>query len=355
MRRFSILPLLSFAILLACEGTPNNPNLSTDFNPGGLTQDVTGEPTDDATGPRDVPAETPADADAQDPGAEAMPADVPADAEIPLDVAPIDVAPTDVPPDDSVAPECEEGGIRGVPCGLNGNGVQPQACTGGRWVDSGPCDDPDACTNGDRHELPCGLNGRGTTVDECVNGQWTIGECLDPDACVDGDSTVVACGKKDAGRQARQCQQGQWVDVGECIQPGRWRCIDNVCTPSLGDASCGNGTCAPRSGESPSSCPADCGALPSIDGQGQPCQDAIDCAFYAWVANGPGYWECAGLFNRTCRAVVSGTYCDTDGWDYCYFDRSAIETDRSCPEDCVPEYLNCGSDLECIYQAWPTI
>ena len=327
MHRTSTLPLLTLALLLACGGNPALPSLSTDYRPGGLPTDVAGEMSEDVPEPRDGIVPTEDGVVVPDPGPDA------------------------VVPDD-VAPECESGGIRGTACGLNGNGLKPQSCVDGLWIDGGPCQDPDACTNGDVQKHPCGLNDRGLWVSTCVGGQWAPGVCQDPDVCKDGDAGVLGCGKNDAGTQAQWCKAGAWAPDGPCVQPGRWRCIDNVCTAQFGDAACGDGICSPRNGESPTSCPADCD-MGTVDGQGQDCKDAVDCVFYKWTAKGPGYWECRGFMRRTCNAVVTDAYCGTSGYDYCYFDATGMETIQSCPQDCTPQYSNCGSDLECIYQEWP--
>ncbi len=338
MRHVALLSILPFALLFACGARHATPSLSMDFQPGGVPLDVAGPDAEDVPGTREdvLPAEdrlVPPDE-----GQEAVGDDVPVR--------------TDVPVGDNVPPACEENGIRGAACGLNGAGLKPQSCIGGQWVDGGPCQDPDACTDSDILAQPCGLNARGQKKDACANGQWVPGACVDPDVCKDGDATVAGCGKGNTGTQAQRCKNGKWVPEGACAQPGRWSCQNNACSPIYGDPACGDGACDPRGGESPTSCPADCD-FGDTEGQGQPCNDAIDCAFFAWHAQGPGYWECAGFLRRTCNAVATTQYCGTPGYDYCYLDASAIETTQSCPQDCTPQYLNCGSDLECTYLDWP--
>jgi hypothetical protein len=271
-----------------------------------------------------------------------------------------DLAPDPGPPDeglpdpgpDVVPPECEPGASRTVACGFNGNGTQAQGCANGKWHDQGPCDDPDACINGATQSFQCGLNGRGTREDLCTGGQWVPGTCSDPDACVDGTSQTVPCGP-DGGSKAQACVAGQWQDAGGCVTPpGRWDCQDNVCTQVPGAAGCGDGKCEPKKGESKQSCPGDCD-FSGQAGEGKPCGDAYDCAFYNWPAGGVGYWDCAGWpWDRKCKAIHDKTYCGTEGQDYCYMTGQYLETDSSCPADCKKKFYNCGSDMECIFLEW---
>lgn len=255
---------------------------------------------------------------------------------------------------DVTPPVCEGGTARNVACGLNGRGSLPQSCVEGAWQDAGPCQDPDACGDGTTQDSPCGLNGRGTRTDACVAGQWTVGPCQDPDACVDGAEQVGSCGKGGAGSQRQACAAGQWTGKGPCIQPGRWRCVQNECTPLFGDKSCGDGACDAQAGESPWSCPQDCAVYTTAKGQGQDCNNVLDCIFYPWPANGPGYWECAGFITTHCNAVQTTQYCGTQGYDYCYLTYGAAETPTSCPQDCASPGVNCGSDAECVFLPWPT-
>lgn len=343
--RTTILATLLPALLLACADAGTSPVFSTDFRPGGLS-DVAPAPDGSATdegGPREdvaVPGDPgPLDVVAQDPATVDNPP------------PPKDVGGQDAPAVDGTVGECEDGAIRGVACGVNGKGLKPQSCAGGRWVDGGPCNDPDACKEGEVRSKPCGLNGRGTLESKCTGGAWVDGGCRDPDACKDGASEVAACGKDGTGKQARTCAAGAWKD-GPCVQPGRWRCQNGACTPAFGDPACGDGTCDWTRGESRTSCPADCDPG-NVSGEGQDCESAMDCVPWAWPAPGPGYWECQGLFRGTCAVVETDVYCGTDGYDYCYLDPSAAESDASCPQDCGPGPLECQSDAECLFQAWP--
>lgn len=145
------------------------------------------------------------------------------------------------------------------------------------------------------------------------------------------------------------------------LQVGRWNCISQVCTPVYGDAGCGDATCSPNNGESPQSCPADCGAFTSQDGQGKACSDDIDCAFYSWSAGGSGYWECKDdMVQDYCNAIVVSSYCGTSGYEYCYFGTTGIETPATCAIDCDNKPLGdgntgmqCDSARDCIFLDWP--
>ncbi|MBM4397518.1 MAG: hypothetical protein FJ087_17760 [Deltaproteobacteria bacterium] len=145
-------------------------------------------------------------------------------------------------------------------------------------------------------------------------------------------------------------------DPGPEVEPplvqGRWRCEDGACTPQYGAPSCGNGNCQAVTGESAASCPADCD-VSGTPGEGQPCDGAIDCAFYDWPIAGPGYWECAGpWWGRTCRAIADATYCGTGDWPWCYLDDRYVETSESCPADCLAD-LECEDEFDCLYLDWP--
>ncbi len=263
---------------------------------------------------------------------------------------------------DADEPPCVTNDTRQVPCGLNGNGLQSQICIGGQWQNQGICVDDDVCVNGNSQDISCGINGRGIQSQDCVDGQWVDdGLCNDPDECLDGETQEVSCGANDTGTQAQECVLGQWENIGGCRMPGRWDCVSQTCTPVYGDAGCGNGTCSPNNGESPQSCPADCGALATQDGQGKPCSDDIDCAFYLWPKSGKGYWECRAVSGQDyCNAIETGTYCGTTGFDYCYYGSVGIETPGSCPEDCANKPLGqgntgmqCDNDRDCIFLSWP--
>jgi hypothetical protein len=72
---------------------------------------------------------------------------------------------------------CEEGDVRYVSCGLNGNGEQEEECgDDGNWYINGDCVDSDVCKNGESQDVKawntvaekcdiCGLA-------KCVEGQW---------------------------------------------------------------------------------------------------------------------------------------------------------------------------------------
>ena len=271
-----------------------------------------------------------------------------------------------VVPDVDNAP-CSSGDTRQIACGLNGEGLQPQACVGGNWQNSGDCDDDDVCVNGTSQDIDCGLNDRGTQAQDCTGGQWVNdGACDDPDECVDNTPQQIDCTAGDkTGKQDQKCIEGTWTNEGGCAVPGRWDCagtfMSKNCTPVYGDAACGNGTCSPNTGESPQSCPADCGALVTQDGQGKACNDEIDCAFYLWTANGVGYWECKAVTGQDyCNAVVDDVYCGTATLDYCYYGSIGIETPATCAVDCANKPIGqgntdmqCDNDSDCIFLDWP--
>lgn len=389
MRSVVILSILVSLGLVACG--KGGPALSSAWElPGGPGADLPATPGGDVSSPRpDVPlpdADLPLpDVEVPLPDADLPPQDVDvsltdADVSVPVgDESPSDadssVGDPDLPPPgdvvssdpsmdpgtdqdhEGIAPDdgdlaaCEAGAVQTVPCGPTGQGLMQQTCVGGQWQD-GSCTDPSACVDGTERTQPCGLNGRGTATETCADGQWVPDPCQDPDVCTDGVRETTPCGEEGAGQQWRVCQSGAWVPEGACSRPGRWRCVKYTCTPSFGDAACGNGKCEAKTGESRTSCPADC----NFDGQlgeDKPCKDAFDCVFYPWPKSGPGFWECAGLFNRKCHAYETKQFCGTDGMDYCHFELMRMETGESCPEDCVPGNVNCGSDGECIFKEWP--
>ncbi len=260
---------------------------------------------------------------------------------------------------------CSFGDSRQIACGINGDGLQSQTCLGGEWQDQGTCVDDDVCLNGDTQDIACGINGAGQQAQDCVSGQWVNdGACVDDDVCLNDDTQTIPCGDNDAGDQDQICTLGQWVNDGDCVvlpQTGRWDCVSNTCTPVYGDAGCGNGTCSPNTGESPVSCPADCLSFVTQDGQGKACSDEIDCAFYLWQAGGTGYWECRAVVGQDyCNAVVTSSYCGTNGYDYCYYGTIGIETPATCATDCSNKPLGdgntgmqCDADRDCIFLQWP--
>lgn len=249
--------------------------------------------------------------------------------------------------------ECQAGGSREVPCGLNGRGMQRQVCVEGRFQDFGDCIDPDVCTDEDELPEACGLNGRGVATATCVAGAWVPGDCVDPDECQDGDARTVACGTGGAGSGDQECVEGAWTNDGGCRNAGRWQCVEGKCRALHGATSCGNGSCEPKTGESPQSCPADCGGFAGTSGQDARCRDGFDCIFYDWPLKGYGYWECAGIVGRRCEARGDPTFCGTAGQDYCYFTQNVLESDQSCPLDCPDETLACDGDYNCIWHPWP--
>lgn len=267
-----------------------------------------------------------------------------------------DPAPATTPDSGSSAPDGSAGAG-----GSNPNDAA--AGQGGSTTDAS--DPPDTgCEPGQTQDQPCGLNGRGTQTNTCGAGSWTAGPCVDPDVCLDGATRQMPCGANDAGTVDQSCGEGQWKDVGDCKMPvpttGRWACSNGVCEPALGDPDCGNGSCSPQSGESPSSCPVDCGALTTQNGEGKQCGDEIDCAFYAWPHSTKGYWDCQwGPGGQACRATQTSGYCGTSGYDYCFYGSIGIETPASCPADCANQLLNqntqsgCNSDRDCVFLDWP--
>lgn len=241
----------------------------------------------------------------------------------------------------------------------------PDTSTGpeGATPDAEPLPDG-GCQEGQTKQYPCGINGRGTQTDVCMNGLWTAGACVDPDVCFDGDAQQVPCGPGGSGKLEQDCVGGQWKDAGECVLPpppqGHWECANGACVPVVDNLLCGDGYCSPADGESPESCPKDCGALAGQNGQNKPCEGGLDCAFYAWPGSGTGYWECKWSSGQDyCNAVQTGSYCGATGYDYCYYGSMGIETPASCPKDCANKTLNdegqngCGDPSDCIFLHWP--
>jgi len=70
-------------------------------------------------------------------------------------------------------------------------------------------------------------------------------DCLDPDGC---DPQPECSAPVD-------CLNLPW-DI-YCL--GHWDCVDNQCQPACDMEACGDGTCDYAGGESPKSCPDDCG------------------------------------------------------------------------------------------------
>lgn len=264
-----------------------------------------------------------------------------------------------------------DGAAGGKPDGAAGGG--PDGAAGSKPdatvpEDTGPGPDvvpPDTgCVSGQTRTEPCGVNGRGILTESCDNGEWIPGECVDPDVCLDGAQQTVPCGPGGEGSLEQLCELGQWEDASECEMPlpqtGRWECTNGACEPSFGDPLCGDDACEPSQGESPSSCPADCGAMTTQNGQGKACNEDLDRAFYAWPSTSSGYWNCQWSSGQDyCNAVKTNVYCDTTGYKYCYFGSSGLETPASCPADCSNKMLNqsgqdgCSADRDCIFLDWP--
>lgn len=121
------------------------------------------------------------------------------------------------PADNDIITECSSGDVRTISCGMNGNGVLPQECSNGKWVNAGDCADPDVCVNNTKSSKPCGLNGRGARIDICTDGKWEAGSCEDPDVCVDDTTQYVECGLPGyTGTMPQTCDGGQWKTSGEC-------------------------------------------------------------------------------------------------------------------------------------------
>lgn len=256
---------------------------------------------------------------------------------------------------------CSPNDTRQIPCGINGDGLQSQICVGSEWKDQGVCVDDDVCKNGNEQDVPCGINDAGVQAQDCIGGQWVNdGTCVDDDVCKNGTEQTIDCGAGGKGDQAQDCVDGQWVNDGDCVMPpqtGRWTCVSNGCVPEYGNAACGNGTCDPENGESAKSCPADCDKS-AVNGKDQGCSDIYDCAFYGWFETSPGYWTCGG-YPKKCTVNKSTTYCDKDGYDYCYAGPAGLETATTCAPDCDNTMLNqnaqtgCKAAVDCIFLDWP--
>jgi predicted small lipoprotein YifL len=142
---------------------------------------------------------------------------------------------------------------------------------------------------------------------------------------------------------------------GDGFVPGSWDCL-GIGEDSPGDCEpvfelglgvgCGDDDCDENGGESIQSCPDDCdpGDVTEL-----PCDAHIDCVFYEWPTDPPGYWECQGDPGE-CVAVSDATYCD----DPPGCEEEWGETPASCAADCAPENLDgdCWNDYDCLYLEW---
>jgi hypothetical protein len=287
---------------------------------------------------------------------DATPADVPAAEPNPAEVDPVDVPPLDVPevtPSEPVPETVEAAGESSPPETQEVIEETPDVGQDETLPDlPGPDTPPPDCNPEDSRTVACGLNGNGHATEACVDGTWTAqGGCSDPDVCVNGKTQSMPC-DGGVGMSVQECKLGQWVVTSACAKTGQWTCQDSQCVPSYDAAGCGDGFCYLSQGESNLSCPADCD-FSGTEGEGQWCDSAIQCAFYAWPAGGVGYWECSGyLWDQQCHAVHDPTFCGTAGQDYCYRDQLYAETPASCPSDC-PGPMDCGAAEDCVLHVWP--
>ena len=119
---------------------------------------------------------------------------------------------------------CANGSTSSTSCGLNGSGAMSLTCVNGQRSNSGSCSDPDQCQNGSTSNTTCGLNNRGSQALLCKNGRWsTSGSCSDPDQCRNGSSSSTSCGLNNRGSQALLCQNGRWSNSGSCSDPDQCR------------------------------------------------------------------------------------------------------------------------------------
>jgi hypothetical protein len=144
-------------------------------------------------------------------------------------------------------------------------------------------------------------------------------------------------------------------DTGPQFSPGHWECMlrpaATECVPVYETDTCGDGLCEPRGGESPQSCPDDCGDLSR-----SPCRDAFDCIFLDWPLSDSGFWTCdalGGAGGDECVPNQSMTYCGAPGYEWCAEEWG--ESPRSCPVDCATGSLGlCEVSMDCVFRAWPS-
>ena len=232
---------------------------------------------------------------------------------------------------------CEDGARRCV-------GENVELCTGGVYVDQGPCADGETCRRGmcgveectpDCTRRECGDDGCGSACGTCEAGETcTVAGVCEPPAAECGDGTCGAgetcssCAADCGCGEGFSCQGGQCVAV--CVPD----CTDRACGTDGCSGSCGTcddgdvcderGQCGPPpascgdavcdAGESCLTCPADCGVCCG-DGtctaeHGENCGTCIaDCACAAGERCDPNGLRC----EPGCMANCDDRVCGDDG------------------------------------------
>jgi hypothetical protein len=237
----------------------------------------------------------------------------------------------------------DDGAARCVEGARTCDGVRPQVCRSGVWVDEPACTGATPlCRNGrcvdegegDAGPTPeCGAGakdcgGDGVTPRECVNGQWLERpQCAGATPiCAAGACTATcSAGQRDcAGNVPRICSQGQWLPQSAC-SGAKPVCASGVCVEcNESEAACANG-------QTPKLC---------VGGKWEvlsPCSGATpDCARGACVACAIGPVACENDQRRricTASGYQSETVCASDTVNVC---RGA-----AC-EACPAGFANCN-------------
>lgn len=205
------------------------------------------------------------------------------------------------------------------------------------------------------------LSGNPTAV--CGNGKCEQGESPQtcPSDCGGVTNDLISCGKKNCPKQLDKCLNEKGCSAAvQCMTT----CTDNACfekCATLGQGPalqqfgmcavqagcigggppptvCGNGKCEP--GESPQTCPKDCGG-----GNPGSCKDK--CGKYDDGGNCQcdeqcqQYGDCCKDYEQYCGGPIPGPVC---GNGIC---QPPVETSESCPKDCGSSAKPCKSKSDC--------
>jgi uncharacterized protein YjbI with pentapeptide repeats len=228
-------------------------------------------------------------------------------------------------PDGAPGPCTGNGGESGPACpgdcgGIGSQCATPRHCVAVDWP-SGIGPGHWACSKG-----VCTASGSTST---CGNGTCDAAGGETPASCP--ADCALDC------QLPSHCWALPWVGTA----PGNWMCgkTTGLCAASAQSLFCGDKICMDAVGESPASCPADCGTAAACSGT------ANRCANLAWPhADCQGSWSCSsGACLATCDTVHCGD--GTCNW-------TAGESPRSCPRDCVMG--GCTERAHCAGRPWPT-